>query len=211
MEDFSNLTDEQIYALTNDQVERYIDLECAKKGIRLLPDLVPSMPILEKPETNMTVYEVGDFKVLTQGEVDILLEALDKVRLVRLDYEYATGYDNKYVMGMSDQQVKVEHIRCYSPEAFSKVKESLISYTKAKQEYQSNWQEYQKILGARKDAGKWIMEKVEEAQEKYARTERLKTEFARYLTLAQGNVEIARNFLKSAFGLDDEDVLAFGE
>jgi hypothetical protein len=207
MNDFQNLTDEQVFQLTAEQINFYVDLECAKEGVLLLPDTQPVEPQLTKPQPDALVYEVGNFCVTSAEEAATLLEALQKVKLVRLDYDGSTGYDSKYIKRL-DTEVEAKPIKCYSPEVFASIRESLTEYTLAKNTYAREYNEYRDITAKRDKAAKWIWDRVEEIREKYVSQERMAKEFQRYLTLANGDKTIALNFLKNAYSLSDAE-LAF--
>jgi hypothetical protein len=209
MNDFQNLTDEQVFQLTAEQINFYVDLECAKEGVLLLPDKQPVEPQLDKPQPDTLVYEVGNFYVTSAEEAATLLEALQKVKLVRLDYESSTGYDSKYIKRL-DTEVEAKPIKCYSPEVFADIRKSLAEYTLAKNTYTREYNEYREIVKKREAAAQWIWDRVEEIREKHVSQERMNKEFQRYLVLANGDKEIARNFLKNAYSLSVEEVAVFG-
>lgn len=205
MNDFQNLTDEQVYQLTAEQINFYVDLECAKEGILLLPDTQPVEPQLTKPQPDALVYEVGNFYVTSAEEAATLLEALQKVKLVRLDYESSTGYDSKYIKRL-DTEVEARPIKCYSPEVFADIRKSLAEYTLAKNTYTREYNEYRKIVEKRNSAAQWIWDRVEEIREKHVSQERMAKEYQRYLILANNDKTIALNFLKNAYSLGDDEL-----
>ena len=205
MNDFQNLTDEQVFQLTAEQINFYVDLECAKEGVLLLPDTQPVEPQLTKPQPDTLVYEVGNFYVTKAEEAATLLEALQKVKLVRLDYESSTGYDSKYIKRL-DTEVEAKPIKCYSPEVFADIRKSLAEYTLAKNTYTREYNEYREIVKKREAAAQWIWDRVEEIREKYVSQERMAKEYQRYLVLANNDKTIALNFLKNAYSLDDAEL-----
>jgi len=209
MNDFQNLTDEQVFQLTAEQVNFYVDLECAKEGVLLLPDEMPVEPVLVKPPFDATVYEIGGFVVVTPEESAVILDALNSVKLVRLDYESATGYESKFIRRL-DTETKVTQTRCYSGETFAEIKKALTEYTMAKNTYDRAIKEYREINSKREKAAQWIWDRVEEIREKHISQERMNKEFQRYLVLANGDKDIARNFLKNAYSLSDVEAAVFG-
>jgi hypothetical protein len=209
MNQFSDLTDEQVFQLTDEQINFYIDLECAKEGVLLLPEEVPDMPVLVKPAFDATVYQVGEFFVKTPEEAALILDALNNCKLVKLDYESETGYESKYIK-MKDSEEQVKPIRCYSPGTFAEIRTALKEFTVAKNKYEHAIKEYRDISEKRRNVSKWIMERVSEVSDKHYATERMGNEFNRYLVLSNGDTQIARNFLKNAYDLTDEEVAIFG-
>lgn len=207
MDDFQNLTDEQVFQLTAEQINFYVDLECAKEGVLLLPDAQPVEPQLTKPQPDALVYEVGNFYVTSAEEAATLLEALQKVKLVRLDYDGSTGYDSKYIKRL-DTEVEAKPIKCYSPEVFASIRKSLTEYTLAKNNYNREYTEYNRIASQRNKTAERIWNRVEEIREQHVSQERMAKEYQRYLVLANNDKTIAFNFLKNAYSLSDAE-LAF--
>jgi len=206
MNEFSDLTDEQVFKLTPEQVEFYVNLECAKEGILLLPDERPIEPRLEKPPFDAVAFQVGDFCVANQSEAAKILEVLKSVKIIRLEYESATGYDSKVIKRLDTFTPEIKQISCYSQEMFAEIKKQLAEYNMAKNSYDRASREYNDIVTKRENAAKWIWERVEDVRERHNSQEKLLKEYNRYLVLANNDPGIALNFLQSAYQLEEDQL-----
>ena len=206
MNEFSDLTDEQVFKLTTEQVDFYVNLECAKEGVLLLPDERPIEPRLEKPPFDAVAFQVGDFYVSTADEATKILDALKSVRIIRLDYESATGYDSKVVKRLDSFTPEIKQIACYSQETFAEIKKQLTEYILAKNTYDRSVREYNDIVTKRDKVAEWIWNRAEEVREKHTSQEKLLNEYKRYLVLSNNDSEIALNFLQNAYKLEDNQL-----
>jgi hypothetical protein len=199
MQTIYDLTNKEVNKLTYEQVDRFIDIACAEAGTMLLPE-VPIEPKLDKPAKDAFVYKVGEFKVGTPEEASKLLEFLNTVQLLETSYDYACGYDDKYITAIqtsNEPDIKKEAV--YTAETYSKIKSLLQKYNDAKKDYEQKRKDYQKADSDRNKISSQIWEHVNNIKDKFSQKDRLKKEFNRYLNLADGDKEIALKFFENAF------------
>jgi hypothetical protein len=198
MKTFWDLTKDEIVGLTSDQIARYIDIDCAEQGVSLLPDLPPA-PIYEKPAKDCVVYSVDNFDVSTPEEANVILDALGKVRLLKLDYDYG-NYSDQYISDTRNVDVPdVKKVQVYSAKLYNSIRNDLKSYSEKKNAYEREQKEYSKILSERSRISDAIWNKYNEVTEEFQNREYMKKEFAKYLDLADGDKEIAMRFFDKAY------------
>jgi hypothetical protein len=200
MKTIYDLSKEEVNQLEFEQVERYIDIACAEKGVPLLPPDVPIEPKLEKPAKDTCIYKVGNFKTLTIEDASKILEVLGSIKLVETTYDYNAGYDNNYIVANKTVDLpRIEQESVYSLELYNKVKSDLQKHDIAKKQYESERKTYNEAVKTRQDVADKIWEYVREINEEFQQKEYLTKEYIRYLDLAEGNHATAMNFFMNTF------------
>ncbi len=195
-------THEQIIALTEDDIERMIQLACAEDGIPLLkrPD-----PIEEfKPfETDRVCFQIGDVVTTDEEFANQLATLLSdhSSGIFRLDYDYKIGSDYHTLKESyhSDKGSTIKRTPYFSQEAFDKIKDELLRRTKLKKEYEAKKDAYDKAYRKRQGwegdiQGTWYEHlRLEENIKRHIE------EFRNYLELANKDVAMAYSFFCKAF------------
>jgi hypothetical protein len=197
MKKFHELTEQEILDLTADQINYYIDYDCADQGIGLLPPM-PNKPELNISEPDETVYQIGDIICLHAEQAQRIMETINQSALVRTDYNYPDSSrvritermekDNYYYPKMTPKDV-------YSQSLWLVVKDQAEAHNKALRRYNEDTSEYDKAVSGRKRVVEAIQEHIDNTREHAQGREQLRAEFKRYLELAEGRVSIALNFL----------------
>jgi hypothetical protein len=86
MKRFNDLSKDEIYNLSQEEVNRYIDIECAMQGIGLMPEQPVKPEVKEYPKDAM-IYFIKDLKVTTLEEANMILNILNQVNLVDTTYK----------------------------------------------------------------------------------------------------------------------------
>jgi hypothetical protein len=198
MQNIYDLTKEQVNALTDDEIQTFIDIECAEKGVLLLPD-VPTEPKKELPKPDLTIYAVGDFRVESFEEASQILEILSKVRLVTKTYDYNVGYDFHYIRFTDFLIPEIKKEFVYSAELYNQLKNAMRKYSQEKTNYDNLNREYQKADKERQGVASKVWEYINDIRDEFWQKEHLTKEFNRYLVLANGDKKIAMAFFVTAY------------
>lgn len=194
---FEDLTDEQVRTLTDEQVERYIDLECALAGVPLLPATAPVKPDGVQKQKDIEAYEVGDIVFVNRVDADeIATLANHKPRLTTTYSHVAGAYEQVATAAEDDVAVKV--VRHYSPQRWAQEREAVSAAARAENAYQSEVRAYDETVKRRREASEHVRRRIEDVHENYYRQQQLQREYDRYLDLADGNAEVAARFLDNA-------------
>jgi len=82
---FSDLSVNEKLMLTDEEVERFIDLECAFEGVKLIP--YPEEPVKPEIEESEKYYQIGyssDFRFKKRDEAEKVLELLRKCKVEKI-------------------------------------------------------------------------------------------------------------------------------
>jgi hypothetical protein len=195
-------TGQEVEQLTDAQVQKIINFECADAGAPMLPER-PEQP--EKPthKPDMQLYQVGGYygwHVRTPEEAATVLGALAKVVLWDTDYA-GSNYNNKKAVkkDFNSAQEKVEATNVFSPELWDKVKSEMEAYDQKKKAYDTAIESYNKADRARNEISSWVWGVVSEARSfAYKRTE-LEGFKQNYIDLAEGDLELGEKFFIKAY------------
>lgn len=196
---FQELTQDELVALSREDIQFYIDYACAEAGVKLLPPQAPIEPKLEKPEHDLVVYDVGGIVVLARDAADIIAEAINKHqdRLITLLYMSGPSFEKKATP--RTDPVVVTPIKVYSEHRAAMIGPALAEFDRAKKAYQEARKEYDDVLRARADIAAEINTAVEDAHARNWKQRDRREMFARYLLLANGNTTIAARFLYRSY------------
>jgi SepF-like predicted cell division protein (DUF552 family) len=193
MKTFYDLTDEEKMNLTEDQIIYYAKLECAQRGI-----IVPLKPVNELKEfktPSKKFYQVGYESFVFETEedaqkyVDIITKALTVKRL-------GNDYNSKdqYVTTINTT-TEIKPITLYTEEEAKNVKSDVLyneSLTNQITTFEKANMEFNLIVKELKDC-------VEEFLYYSGRVDYYGKVFEEYLTLAEGNHEMAQTFFNKAY------------
>lgn len=193
MKTFDELTDAEVLALTDAEIERYIDLECARAGVPLLPPEPGPKPEEPAAEKDVTLYEVGGDLFRDQETALRVAGVINEAGRVRLDYIPGPGFTR--IVGGADEPVSVQAVAHYSAARWDEVKAAVHAYEEAKGRWDAENSEYNKALSARRKSVEWVWDRIHEVREGERRRERYLSLLRRYIDLADGDEVLARKFL----------------
>ncbi len=196
MKRFNELTELEIKDLTYDELDKYVLIECAEKGIQIVDR--PKSPVYEKElEKDLITYSIG-------GGVSIYIKFTSKDEADRLA-ELLNGFES--IVDMSNKRIYFSE-PSYS---FSKERErendKITKQNNAiKSEYNLLRQEYDQFVEKKEVEQEAIYEKYNSIVRKYDRLDMIKRKYNEtYLPLSDNNEEIAKRFLEDAFAITSED------
>ena len=123
MKTITEYTNDEVLELTDDELSKIIDYQCALAGIPLLPNQ-PDMPIKPEYDLDSEVYTVGGFMFRDKESAESVKDLINKQSLVKVDYDYNIGYDYKYVT-TSDSGASVEVSKHMSISTYDKLKSEI--------------------------------------------------------------------------------------
>lgn len=199
MKPFKSLSEQELVALTDDDIQRYIDYACAEDGVPLLPALPPA-PEAVNFEPDTKVYSVGHFlHFLSAEQAARVMEAISEAAPVEMDYlSVPSGVPSHAISTRraSGQTVTVE--MAFSAERAAQLKDALAGQKRAEDIYDKAKKAYDRAVNERESIASEIHDAIGEAWEKRRRREALRRDYERYLSLADNNAEIAARFLANA-------------
>jgi len=100
--------------------------------------------------------------------------------------------------GYSFPEIKVK--KAHSPEQWDRIKESVQAFETSKKEWEAINKVYQNAVKERQSIINAVRDAISDARDNNYSREQLRSEFARYLVLAEDNRHIALNFLEKTKG-----------
>lgn len=197
MRRYTELTDTELLALTDEQIKDFIDMECMIGGVALLPD-EPAPPQTVDASPDITVYVVSGERFREKADAQKVADLMNS--LVRLESYYLTGrYDYSGPQGVKpatepSDTVSIREERYWSPDLYNKHKVEIAAAAEAKKRYDKARKEYDEIAGERAHIAEKVNSAISTAFEKKENREEVERTFARYLDLSGGNRAQALSF-----------------
>lgn len=196
----SEMNDEQLLALTDDEISKLIDYECALQGVPFLPPHPGTMPV--KPDTGkkITCYSINNVIVMDMKQAVKILEAINACELFTTTYQ-GSDYNNQYLERLTCESYsypKIETKEYIGAEQWDKVKADMTIYTKNKKQWDEINKAYTDALKERANITEEAYGYISDARNKRDAQDSLRSEFSRYLELAEDNPTVAMNFLVKA-------------
>lgn len=193
MKPFEDLTDDEVLALSVEDVGRYCDLACAEHGIPLLPPEPGVKPRSSALEPDVATFVVPETEYRSREAAEAV--AAEAMKHARVAWNYAEGkWTHRVLVGDTIEEVTVSRRSLFSPLHYNAMRESIDSTEKALRVWETQKQRFDKILRDRDNATAGIRERIEEAAQTRDEREDALREWKRYLSLADGDERLARRF-----------------
>lgn len=202
MKAFEDLTNQELAALEQAQIENYLEIALMQEGVLRPVEPTPVLRPAFNPPISMTVFGIkqeGNWREPAfhfVNEADAL--AVAQMPMATVDSEYsAPRSDIKYgshIVSASVVPVKVASEGDYKKAiAGTKVAQSLFS------DYEKSKAEFDKDMRAVDNIACYITDKISDARSDKWRAEEVCRTYAKYVELANGDKEIAMNFMEKPF------------
>ncbi len=202
---FAELTNEQIAALTDEQINARIDFICAQAGVPIfLERPTPPKTALLKDHT---VCRVAGFNFASRADAEAVRSLIQNTPRLKQAYDRKT-YRHLDYMEPDDGAVAIEDGLYFSPETFAKHQIEIGTLDRQKADYEKAAEKYDSAIGEREKIAARVWNDIYEARQQVTERNRILNVFDRYVKLAEGDRRMAWNFLKAAEKLTDEDAQA---
>ena len=217
MKDFNKLTNEEVYNLTDADINLYKKLALAENGVKF--PVCPECPNSEKINPDLTIFTIDGltdrwnglcFRKMEDARtfVDLLLKSASGIC-----YKSSTYGQNCYLKkGLpatydgKQPSLNICSEKIYSEEVYSRAKKGIEKFNAEKNAYDKAFAEYKEELAKANEVTAFIDDKVTFVNEDYNRKIRLTRLFVNdYLPVAENNEEMAMKFLKKAYEVSEED------
>lgn len=195
MKRFTDFTDKELVALTDENIVTLIDYECALEGVPLLPPHPGPKPQKTTAPPSTTAYEISGRFVLDTDHATRIMEALASGPLFTSTYPNSDYY-TKYLVVADTPSVTT--CKIYSPEEWLAIEAEYKTYADRLKVWESFNTEYTEALKGRTRISDNVYEAIADARSRINKLQRLREELARYLVLAEGDRIIALKFLGNA-------------
>lgn len=217
MKDFNKLTNEEVYNLTEADINLYKKLALAENGVKF--PVRPERPNSEKIDPDLTIFTIDCltdrwhglcFRKMEDARtfVDLLIKSAPG-----LYYKSSTyGQDCYLKEGLpstfdgKQPSLNICSEKIYSEEVYSRAKKGIEKFNAEKNAYDKAFAEYKEELAKANEVTAFIDDKVTFVNEDYNRKIRLTRLFVNdYLPVAENNEEMAMKFLKKAYEVSEDD------
>lgn len=208
MKRLDEMSREELIALTDEQVEVLIDLECAYCGAPLSISKPMYASVPELPEEDVTYWSVFDFKFLDKEEATEFAEYINsRKHRCETDYDYDIPGYGKYKKVVTDRKkldpAIVEERKVYSEKLYTELKEVIRQRATAEEENKRLTAEFNNKQKDRYEVVNKVNSAIRKAQISVSEDRERARLYLRYLTLADGNADVAKTFYKDHY---DEDI-----
>lgn len=198
MKNFETLNEQELVALSEDEIQRYIDYACAENGVPLLPALPPAPePVSFEPDSK--VYSIGHWLHFAHSEQAArVLEAIKEAAAIETDYLSTPTGITSTAISLRRPSLMITADDAFTAERAASIKDALAGAKRQQDIYEKAKKEYDRAVSERQAYASDIRDRIGAAWEKHNRRESLRRDYERYLSLADGNAEIAARFLANA-------------
>lgn len=205
MKQITELSEKEILALTDNQLNTMVQYKMAEEGIKILeyPNKPEFAPIPKKDDSAFVVGGLT-YPLTNKGAAEEISKIMAKYREYFINTAYnQKDYSIKYLKPLDDYATdnlgKVSEEQFFKAETERKISEDKQLNKDIEQAYQVELAEYNEAYERRKEIESVIYGAFHEVNTKYADMERLKAKYEQYLLLAEDNAETAMKFLKNAY------------
>lgn len=213
MKNWTELTDYELAALEDKEIDKIRQLILAEEGIPIVVN-EPVKSEMETPKKDLTIYVIkgisGSIAFTDINEAIEVVEIFKRCKTIGLlrygsKYNYfAEGSELSY--NGEHSEITIESQGVYSKELERSIRNKYDDCMIQKENYEVELSNYNELLAAQEKATKDFYNALDKARETVQRRENLKHQFQDiYLVLAENNKEIAMKFLKKAYTISAED------
>lgn len=210
MKGWKTLSEEELSNLTDEEIQQIENIICAEKGIEFTVKK-PEQTVVELPKKDITVYEINGIgisglKLTSLQETEALVNLLSTFKTIGVS-TYKSGVECYEKGTAKDYNGKHMDISIQSELMVSEDSlETYIQNKKKAEEQQHSIDRYNTIQKQIQEAVKEFRQAYDNACEVIYNRQRYTSLFYdTYLPLAEGNEEIAMNFLKKAYNISRDD------
>ncbi len=194
---FAELSHDDLLALTDEQVNFYIDLECAEAGVRLMPAEHPRAPDPAVPDVKRKLFAVSGLLFEQKEDAEQVARLASTFR--RYHQTYRPGRDYLQWVEPAPDPVGVGETPQVDRHLYETHRLRLDQHTAEMKAYQDAKTEYDQIGEKRAEVHQRIRQRREDARATERRRQAIRGEFERYMELAEASPRVARAFLVKAY------------
>lgn len=216
MKKISEMTKQEILALSEQDVQNMIKFRMMEEGIKIIDKpKKPELFEIEPADQKVYVIPVLDGYAFTDfAEAQKVADALREAKSFRkVDYDWnKLGSNFKYLEKKdrytynNEGDFSISEISVYSSKLYANIVDFAAQNKAMEKQVEKDMAEYDKAYAAASDITLEIRSRISEVREKHERLERLMRSFANdYYPLSGDNEEMAIKFMAKAFTLTDDE------
>lgn len=205
MKTINEMTDQEIYDLTDEQVEKLVVIRCAEEGVRFMdePPVMKTYGYKSISPSHFFYYleELG-IAVLDQDDAIKIAKFLSDFDLYRTRYDFTVSNEKLY---SKLDIINIKHTPMFDTkeeEAYKSIKDK---NDKIEKEYKDQVDKYEENTKKMNEIRAEIWSKVIDVRRKIDHMNHLKVLFVKeYLPLVDHDTDKAMIFFKKAYDVDDD-------
>lgn len=205
MKTIDKMTDQEIYNLTDEQVEKLIVTRCAEEGVRFIdePPIMKTYDYKPISPSHFFYYLEGlSIAVLDQNDAIKIATFLSKFDLYKTTYDFTIFNDKIY---NKLDIINIKHIPMFDTKDEESYKSIKDKNNKIEEEYKGQVNEYEKNVKKMGKIRAEIWSKVIDVRNKIDHMNHLRFLFVKeYLPLVDHDTNTAMTFFKKAYDVDDD-------
>lgn len=207
------LSDAEILALTDEQVEKIIKLKMAEDGVKIIAP--PEEPKYhEIPEGNEVIFQVDGVsaffsdRTVASQVADLLRENRKCLKETNYSHDYNRKFQKDWGLDYygKPEEIKLNEVRVYSKDLLASIQEDIKANNEIEKNYNEAKKEYDNSNDAASEIKEEVWEKVYYVRRKQADKEAAYARFQEYLALAENDKEQAMIFYKKAYSPSVETI-----
>ena len=215
MKTIDQYTDEEVAALSYEDVEKLKNLALATAGVKIPVEPVsPKLEDIVEPDTSVWVAAGTGMEYISKEAAEAVASALvgQSSALCKVSYDYHLGYDTKYHYikdadrYAAESMGTVQEKRVYSRELYKQILDTAKSNKVLTDAYKAQKDEYKDQLAEAQDIIAAVDERVAQVEERFYKLRNLLERFKEYVVIADNDVTQAEKFFKAAYSPSDEDL-----
>jgi len=205
MRRYMDLTEQEVLDLTGEEINHYIDIECAVEGKPLLPPLPepPGKPPAGPDEIWYVIQGLsGSILFPSSKALSCVIEAIMECGAQHKVYLPNGDYSAFRVEPLS--HLVIEPIPVFSEEAWAERAKDSASYQERQKLYERLKANYDEVVEAREPIVNNVVDYFNTIIAHHAKKNEIRETFKRYLELADNDAEIAMNFMEKTIEIQDD-------
>lgn len=216
MKKISEMTEQEILALSETDIQNMIKFRMMEEGIKVIDKpKKPELFEIEPADQKVYVIPVLDGYAFTDfAEAQKVADALREAKSFRkVDYDWnKLGSNFKYLEKKdrytynNEGDFSISEISVYSSKLYANIVDFAAQNKAMQKQVEKDMAEYDNAYAAASDITLEIRSRISEVREKHERLERLTHSFANdYYPLSGNNEQMAMKFMSKAFTLTDDE------
>lgn len=205
MKTIDKMTDQEIYDLTDEQVEKLIVTRCAEEGVRFMdePPIMRTYDCKPISPSHFFYYLEGlNIAVLDQDDAIKIAKFLSDFDLYRTRYDFTVSNEKLY---SKLDIINIKHTPMFDTKEEETYKSIKDKNDKIEKEYKDQVDKYKENTKKMSEIRAEIWSKVIDVRRKIDHMNHLRTLFMKeYLPLVDHDTNTAMTFFKKAYDVDDD-------
>lgn len=215
MKTINDYTDEEVAALSYEDIEKLKKLALATEGIKIpVAPEQPSLNALPEPDASVWQVEGTNLEFSSKESADAVATALssEQKNLCDTNTKYGRNYSVKltHISDLADYKLdaigSIKEKKVYSKALYSQIKELVKANTTLQDAYEDELKEYKQNSEDASAVTDAIDTRVNEVEERFTKLARLLDQFGTYVSLADGDLKQAEKFFVAAYTPNADDL-----